>query len=132
MTWHFVSRVLKVLGQVPLRDHLVNLAGIIGEAGARQFVAFAETLVELPSISEIKAKPDTCRLSKKPSLLHATSHLLAAHMDEKTIDALMIYLNRMPVEFQTICLQNTLHRNRDLLTHDLIQNWIIEKGDALL
>ena len=131
-TWEFVSKVLKVVGERPLKDSLVNLAGIIGEGAARQFVAFSETLIELPSISEIKAHPESCKLSKKPSLLHATTHLLAAHMDEKTIDALMIYMDRMPIEFQTICLQNTLHRKRDLLTHKLIQTWIIEKGDTLL
>lgn len=131
-TWEFASKVLKVLGQVPLRDHLVNLAGIIGEAGARQFVAFAETLVELPSIQEIKAHPETAELSKKPSLLHATTYLLAAHMKKDTLDALMVYLNRMPMEFQTLCLQNALQRNRDLLAHDLIQDWIMEKGEALL
>lgn len=131
-TWEFASKVLKVLGDKPLKDSLVNLAGIIGEGMARQFVAFSETLVELPPISEIKSNPLTAKLSKKPSLLHAVTHLVAAHMNEDTIDSLMEYVKRMPVEFQTICLQNTLHRERELLTHELIQDWIIEKGDTLL
>ena len=131
-TWTFVSKVLKVVGDKPIRDILANIAGIVGEAAARQFVAFSETLVELPSIQEIKANPMTTKLNNKPSLLHAVSHLLAAHMDDKNIEPLMRYLNRLPVEFQTITLQNTLYRNRQLIEHELIQNWIIEKGDSLL
>lgn len=131
-TWEFVSKILKVVGNKPLKDSLVNLAGTIGEGMARQFVAFSETLCELPSIEEIKANPKTAKLSKKPSLMHAASHLVAAHMSEKTIDRLMDYVKRMPVEFQTITLQNTLYRDRDLLVNEQIQDWIMEKGDALL
>ena len=131
-TWFFASKVLKVLGDTPLRDALINLAGIVGEPAARQFIIFSETLTELPSIQDIKKEPMTTRLSKKPSLLHATAHLIAAHMDEKIIEPLMHYINRMPIEFQTITLQNSLHRKRALIEHDLIQDWILEKGNALL
>lgn len=131
-TFEFLSKVLKVLGDKPLKDHLVNFAGIIGEGAARQFVAFSETLVELPTIGEIRAKPDTAKLSNKPSLLHAVSHLVAAHIKEDNLERLMQYIKRMPSEFQAITLQNTLHKQRDLINHDVIQEWILEKGDMLL
>ena len=51
---------------------------------------------------------------------------------EESINKLMIYLRRMPIEFQTITLQNTLYRNHELLSQDAIQEWILEKGDTLL
>ena len=131
-TWFFASKILKVIGDAPLRDHLVNLAGTLGEGVARQFVAFTETLVDLPSIEEIKKNPATAKLNKKPSLLHAVSHLVAAYLNEETIETLMIYINRMPTEFQVVTLQNALCREKGLEFHDLIQEWGIEKGELLL
>lgn len=131
-TFEFLSKVLKVLGDTPLRNSLVNLAGIIGEGAARQFISFTETLVDLPSIKQIIASPLKIEIDNKPSLLHAVSHLIAANLTEDNIDPLMQYVNRLPVEFQTITLQNVLHKHRDLLNHESIQAWIIEKGEMLL
>lgn len=131
-TWHFLSRILKVIGDKPLKESLVNIAGTIGEGAARQFVSFSESLVELPSIKEIIANPFTTKVSDKPSLLHAVTHLIAAHLDEKKVDRVINYINKLPIEFQTICLQNAIHRNRELINQDVIQSWIIEKGELLL
>ena len=131
-TWHFLSRILKVTGDKPLKESLVNIAGTIGEGAARQFVSFSESLIELPSIKEIIANPFTTKVSDKPSLLHAVTHLIAAHLDEKNVDRVINYINRLPIEFQTICLQNAIHRNRELINQDVIQSWIIEKGELLL
>jgi hypothetical protein len=131
-TWFYVSKILKIIGDKPLKNTLANLAGAVGEPAARQFILFSETLTELPSIKEIESNPFTTSVSAKPSLLHAVTHLIAAHLSEKNIDRIINYINRMPVEFQTICLQNCLYKNRELINHDLIQNWIIEKGELLL
>lgn len=131
-TWEFVSRVLKVTGNIPLHEQLVNLAGMVGEGAARQFVAFCETLVELPSIKEILASPLSATLSTKPSLLHAASHLVASNMNTDNVETLIDYVERMPVEFQTITLQNAIFRDRNLVKHDRVITWIDEKGDNFL
>ena len=131
-TWEFVSKVLKAAGNTPLPELLVNLSGIIGEGAARQFVAFCETLVELPSIKEILASPFSATLSKKPSLLHAASHLVASNMNIDNVDILINYIERMPVEFQTITLQNAIFRDRKMVKHNRVIAWIDEKGDTFL
>jgi hypothetical protein len=131
-TWEFVSKILKVSSNRPLMELLPNLAGTIGEGMARQFIAYSETLVELATIQEIKSDPKNARLSSKPSLQHAAAFLVATHLDEDNIDKLMIYIMRMPVEFQTITLQNSMHRDRNLINNDLVQDWLIDKGETLL
>jgi energy-coupling factor transporter ATP-binding protein EcfA2 len=131
-TWEFASKILGVIGNKPMMEILPNLAGTLGEGTARQFIAYAETLVDLASIDEIKANPHTAKLSDKPSLRHAASYLVAAHLDEKNIDSVMVYIKRMPMEFQTITLQNSLHRNRSLIDLEPIQDWVIENGEKLL
>lgn len=60
-------------------------------------------------------------------MLHAVTHLIAAHLDEKNVDRVINYINKLPIEFQTICLQNAIHKNRELINQDVIQSWIIEK-----
>ena len=131
-TWEYASKILKVAGNRPLIELLPNLAGTIGEGQARQFVAYADTLIHLPSIPEILADPKGAKLDKKPSLMHATAHLVAHHFNEKNAVKLMTYIKRMPMEFQTITLQGALSRNRDLKDNDTVQDWILEKGDTLL
>ena len=131
-TWEFVSKILRVAGNKPLRDLLPNIAGTVGEGMARQFVAYSETLAAIATIEEIKKDPYNARLSDKPSLRHAASHLVAAHLDVKNIDKLMIYIQRLPMEFQTITIQNAMHRNPSMADHDLIIEWVNRNGERLL
>lgn len=131
-TWEFLSKMLSVSGSTPLIKLLPNIAGTIGEGMARQFVAYAETLVELASIEEIKKDPRGAKLSDKPSLRHAAAHLVSAHLNEQNIDKLMVYIQRMPVEFQTITLQNAMHRDKTLINNELIQDWLNYNAERLL
>jgi len=130
-TWEFVSKILKVAGKRPLTEIMTNLAGTIGEGMARQFVVFSETLAELATIEEILANPKTAKLSDKPSLRHAASHLVAAHLNADNVKKLMVYIKRMPVEFQTLTLQGAIGRNRELIYDDEIIEWVNDNGDLL-
>lgn len=131
-TWEFVSRLLAVSGSAPLRDLTALLAGAVGEGAARQFIMFSETLSELATIDEILKNPRKARLKNEPSLMYAASHLVATHARASNINTLMKYIHRMPFEFETITLQNILRRDESLKNERVIQDWVIEKGEALL
>jgi hypothetical protein len=131
-TWEFVSKILTVAGSTPLRDLLPLIAGTIGEGAAREFIMYTETLSEMATIDEILRDPLNAKLKDEPSLLYAASHLVATHAKKANIDTLMKFVSRMPFEFETITLQNILRREESLKDEPVIQDWIVEKGEALL
>ena len=48
------------------------------------------------------------------------------------IDKLMVYIQRIPVEFQTITLQNAMHRDSSLINNELIQDCLNYNAERLL
>ena len=130
-TWEFVSKLLKVIGNNPLPEQLPLLAGTVGEGAAREFIMFSETISELPTIAEIKKDPMKAKLSTKPALLFAVSHMIAANMAPTNIDVLMRYTSRMSLEFETITLQNALYRDKTLIQEQALIDWMSEKEQEL-
>jgi hypothetical protein len=130
-TWEFASRILTATNGTPLRDILPLLAGTIGEGPAREFIVYTETFTRLPSFADIVKNPATAKLDNKSAMLYAISHMIAANVKKHNLPAVMKYTARMPLEFETITLQNILRRDKTLKDEDVIQDWIIEKGDEL-
>ena len=130
-TWHFVSRIMTAANGTPLKDLLPLLAGTIGEGVAREFIVYTETFTRLPTFQQIVTDPLKAKLDNGPALLYAVSHMIAANVTKHNLPAAMKYTARMPLEFETITLQNILRRDESMKNEDVIQDWIIEKGDDL-
>jgi len=130
-TWEFVARIIAQTNNTPLTEFTPLLAGTIGEGVAREFIAYSETINKLPSLDDLKRNPEGARLDEEPSMLYAVSHMIAAHTTINNLDTLMKYINRMPVEFQTITLQNILRRDDSLINEECVQDWIAVKGMEL-
>ena len=131
-TWEFASKILSVIGSDDLRKHIPVLAGTLGEGVAREFVAYVQTLIDLPDIKEILANPYKAKLNTAPGLLYATAQMLTRYTNEKNIDKILIYTSRMPFEFETITMQNVLQKNKKLRNNTTVKKWLIEKGELLL
>jgi hypothetical protein len=56
---------------------------------------------------------------------------LAAYAKVDNIDNMMIYIDRLPIEFQTITLQNVMRRNAEMMKEAAVKNWISIKGQEL-
>ena len=41
--------------------------------------------------------------------------MLSAHASDANIDKLMNYTTRLPIEFQVICLQDMMRRNKEMI-----------------
>jgi hypothetical protein len=130
-TWHFVSQLLAASNNTPLREMLPLLAGTVGEGPAREFIIYTETFTKLPSFAEIIKDPVKAKLDKTPAMLYAISHMIAANAKKHNLPAILKYTERMPLEFETITLQNILRRDESLKNEDCIQEWIVTKGDEI-
>jgi hypothetical protein len=134
-TWEFAS---KLISKSPgsLKDLTALLAGTISEGVAREFIAYSSIFNDLPTYSEILKDPKGARLKEDPSLLYAISHMIAAHLQTSQIKTIMPYINRLPVEFQTITLQNFIVRNKadiaTIMKEEIMREWVTKRGMDLL
>lgn len=122
-TWEFANRLLK-LCDTSDKDLLPMLAGVISEGVAREFLTFCKIFNDLPSMASIIASPTTIRVPDEPSILFALTGAISHHSTMENIGDLMEYVKRLPIEFQVVCLRETVRRNRTLMANTAIQKWI--------
>jgi len=120
-TWEFASKLVKNKVSNP---RLLNmLIGTISAGIAHEFNAHMAYCNDLPTIADITANPNTITVPEDPSLLYATSHMVAAYINDKNADKLMEYIKRLPLEFGTTAIRSSLKRNKELLKLPPIRSW---------
>lgn len=122
-TWEFANALLKI---TPLSspDLLPLLAGTVSEGVAREFIGFCKIHDDLPKIEEICANPTGVTVPHEPGILFALTGSISHNATVENISALLKFVNRLPKEFQVVCLRETIKRKKALKDTPAIQNWI--------
>lgn len=129
-TWKFADQILKVTeDSSPERRPM--LAGALSEGVATELMAFMQIYKSLPSIAEIVSDPMGTMVSNDPSVLFAITGSIANHADADNIAKLVQYVNRLPVEFQVVCLREAIRRNKALMSTPTMQAWIAKNANEL-
>ncbi len=131
-TWTFASRLIKGIPTKALGNLKALLAGTVGEASALEFVAFTEIYDKVPTYREILKDPLNARLDNEPAMHSAASRMIAAYLTKPDVKKAMLYIERLPVEFQVITLQNIMQKDDSLKNEPQIQKWLLTKGMDLL
>lgn len=121
-TWEFADRVLKVADPGDA-DCMPMLAGTISEGVAREFIGFCKIFKDLPSIQSIIASPTAIKVPVEPSICFAITGAIAHNATMDNFDSLMKFVERMPLEFQVVCLRETVRRNKAMTGHPAVQKW---------
>lgn len=122
-TWEFTNRILKVTEEDD-KDRMPLLAGALSEGVAREFMGFIKIHQDLPKIAQILAAPDTIKVPEEKSIIYALTGALSHNASMENLGPMMKYIKRLAVEFQVVCLRETLRRNKSLMVHPAIQDWI--------
>ena len=120
-TWEFASKLIK--GKETSPRMLNMLIGTVSAGIAHEFNAHLSYCSDLPTIAQITANPNTIAIPDDPSLLYATSHMVAAYLEENNADKLMEYIKRLPLEFGTTAIRSALKRNKELLKLPPVRTW---------
>lgn len=129
-TWEFANRIMKV-AEIGTPDLLPLLAGTLSEGVAREFLGFCKIYQDLPKIEYIVVNPDSVRVPDEPSILYALTGAISHHMTHEICEPLMKFVNRLPIEFQVVCVKETLRRNTPIKSHKAIQSWIAVSAATL-
>lgn len=129
-TWEFANRVLQAVPDGS-PDLLPMLAGTLGEGVAREFIGFCKIYQNLPHIDQIVASPDTIKVPTEPSILFALTGSISHNASQENFGALIAFVERLPIEFQVVCLRETVRRNKSMMGHAAIQKWIAKSATDL-
>lgn len=129
-TWEFADRILKIV-DTNSKDLLPMLAGTISEGVSREFLGFCRHFESLPTISAIVASPDAIQVPHEPSILFAMTGALSHNASMDNFEQLMKFIKRLPLEFQVVCLRETVRRNKAMLAHKAAQQWIAQNATDL-
>lgn len=123
-TWEFANALIRESGGKVDREMLPLLSGTLSEGVAREFVAFCGIYNDLPTMAAIRQNPKGISVPDEPSVLFALTGAIATHMTMESVEQLMEFVNRLPVEFQVVTLRDVTRRNQVTRTHSAIQDWL--------
>jgi hypothetical protein len=106
-------------------------AGFIGEGAAAQFFSFAEYERELPELEEVIKNPKEAKLPSHPGCQMLACYKLAALAEEKTIEPIVEYVERMPKDFSVTFAKVIGTRSIDLLNTKAMTNWCIRNHSLM-
>lgn len=131
-TWEFVSKIIKPWKTIEHKKAAI-IDGTVGEGTGREFLAFCQVFNDLPTIQGILANPADIPISKEPTVRYALTGMISTHITKANSEDLMIFINRLPVEFQIITLQAALLRDQTLMADgSAFQKWVMENASRLM
>ena len=131
-TWVFVNDLLKQLDDISNPLLLPLLAGALGEGSAREFIGYLKVFADLPTIQDIINDPAGTAIPDQPSTIYAVAGSLSHNADADNVEALMIYINRLPAEYQVLCIQEMVKRSPKLFSSPAIVDWSIINNKELV
>lgn len=130
-TWGFVDALVSQWpAEIPASKRAV-LDGTISAGMAHEFMAFCKIFDSLVTVPQIVANPTGIAVPDEPSQNFALAGSIANHADKDNIDELMVFVSRMNMEFQIICLQDLMKRDRTMLQNPNIKAWLAKNAKEL-
>lgn len=126
-TMEFLSKILKKLPQgKPAHDYgyMPLYAGVVGEGIGTEFRAFLEIYKDLVRFEDIVNNPRNAPLPDEPSAMFAIAGVIGEQTEKDNINAVMQYVERMPVEHQVSAIKKIGANKPELKTSQAFINWL--------
>lgn len=105
-----------------LESHEV-MAGAVGAAFASEFMAYRKFEKGMVTVEEILAKPKTARVPEEREVLYAVMAALAGKLNEKSMEAGVLYIERIPPEFAVIVMKDLVAKVADIVKVPAFAKW---------
>jgi len=122
-TWEFCSRLIKPFKQLH-SSKLALLAGTISEGAAREFKAFCELSEGLVRFEDIEKDPMNTKVPTDSGSLYATVGMLADNVKVENAATAMIYISRMPAEYQLCTIRRIYQTNKKIVSVKEVREWL--------
>lgn len=123
-TWEFTNRFIKGKDISNSKFYLPLVSGTIGIGGARQFLGYCQIYPQLPTQYQLENQPLLVNIPEDPSVLYALMGIMGTYITVNNADALMEFINRLPLEFQTMAIKEFIGRSPGIQTNKSISKWV--------
>jgi hypothetical protein len=106
--------------------------GKVGEGPAAEWVAARDMMKKMPSIDAIRLKPDTMEIPKEAAVKFAVATALSMSSSATSFGRDMLYVDRMPKEFQMVYVTDALRLNPDMQQTKEFIDWAIKNKDIFM
>lgn len=124
----------KIVKQIGLNDPSLNnmLSATISDGAACDYINYCKNFVNLPTYEAIIADPLNVDIPKEMSTLYALSGSIGSQVTAQTINPIMLYIGRMPQEFQLSTFHDFTKRDGKLVTLAPVRAWLVANAKHLL
>lgn len=109
------------------------IAGCVGDGFATEFLSFLKVWKKLPAFTQIVLNPDTTPIPdmSEPSVMYAISGMLAKNVSDSNLEAVCIYANRLPVEFNVLMMKDAIKQHPEIVSTKAFIDWSIKHNNVL-
>lgn len=129
-TWAMADKLVQSLGTNSplLRD---ALSATISDGVATNYINFCKNFANLPTFADIVKDPENAEVPRELSSCFAISGSIGSQTDITTVDQIMKYLDRMPMEFQLCTFNDFVKRNPGLAANTSVRGWLRKNAPHL-
>jgi hypothetical protein len=132
-SWEFVSDKLRAMVALSVKlDHeqmVECFAGNVGQAPATEFAGFLKIMNQLVDMDAIMLTPDKASVPSDPTVVYALVYALLDRSEAKTFDKIMIYVNRIPGEYQYLYMKEIRDQKQALMKSKSFIDWAVKHQD---
>ena len=129
-SWALVDKKLKINNDEETLFYGVSAA--VGDGPAGEYIAFREIYEALPDIDNLIDNPQTYKADESPAVLYALSGALAARACDEKMENICKVIKKMPPEFQVIAMKQSILKDKTIIQHNAVDQWMSHNSNVIL
>jgi len=117
---------------LPTDLYMYACEGKVGEGAAAEWVAARDLMGKMPSVDRIRLAPEKTEVPDEPAVKYAVATALSMTAEPKSFDRDMIYVDRMPKEFQMVYVTDALRLHPELQQTKEFITWAVANKDIFM
>lgn len=109
-----------------------NIAGCVGEGAAAEYTGFKRIFENLPNIDGIILNPSRAEVPSDPAVLYALTGALAHRVSKDNFDRVTEYIDRMPAEFQVMCIFDSTKLKPEIRNTKAFIQWAVKNANVIM
>jgi len=126
--WEMLSKLITPMAKVTY-ELTELISGVIGSKAATGFINFCEVYKSLPDYKDIITNPLKVKIPEQGNLAMATIININSRVNKTDIAIATQYVNRFPMEYQTLFYQTLVYGNKLLLVSPPVRDWVSNNSD---
>lgn len=127
-SWEQASKMLGL----PSAIRLQGISAIVGDGAAGELEGFIRTYQKLPSLDLVLSNPTSAPVPDDPAARFAISAGLARKVTPQSFDNGMVYMQRLPREFEIMFAVDAVRRDKALSHTNAFTQWAVRNQDVTL